>query len=58
VIADEVTMTGTVRTMDASLRQGLEDEMRRVVAGISESWGAGQRVDYLTATRCWSTIRR
>ncbi len=46
VIADEVTMTGTVRTMDASLRQGLEDEMRRVVAGISESWGAGHRVDY------------
>lgn len=46
VVADEVTMTGTVRTMDAGVRQGLEDGMRRVVRGTAESWGADHRLQY------------
>lgn len=46
VVADEVTMTGTVRTMDAAVRQGLEDDMRLVVRGTAESWGAGHRLQY------------
>lgn len=46
VIADEVTMTGTVRTMDARVRQELEDDMRLLVRGMAESWGAGHRLQY------------
>lgn len=46
VIADEVTLSGTVRTMDGTVRQGVEDQIRRVVHGITESWGGSHRLHY------------
>ncbi len=46
VIADEVTLTGTVRTMDPGVRQDLEHQIRRVVQGLTDTWGGGHRIDY------------
>jgi amidohydrolase len=39
IIADSVTMKGTMRTLDARVRQELKDRIARAVAGVAEAHG-------------------
>ncbi|MGH7728664.1 MAG: M20 metallopeptidase family protein [Vulcanimicrobiaceae bacterium] len=45
VIADRVTMTGTFRTQDRALRDGLEARARRIVEGVAAAYGTRARLD-------------
>ncbi len=40
IIADRVTMTGTFRSQDASVRANLEARARRIVDGVAAAYGA------------------
>jgi amidohydrolase len=40
IIADKVTMKGTIRTLDAALRRDLRERMERTVKGVAEAHGA------------------
>jgi amidohydrolase len=40
IIADAVTMEGTVRTLDARVRQEIKDRMQRTVKSVAEAHGA------------------
>ncbi len=40
VIADKVSMTGTLRTHDPAVRDGLEHKLRRIVDGVAMAYGA------------------
>ena len=40
VIADRVKMTGTFRTHDNTIRDGLEAKARRIVDGVAQAYGA------------------
>jgi amidohydrolase len=40
VIADRVKMTGTVRTQDPAIRDGVEARLRRIVDGVAAAYGA------------------
>ncbi|GAC1580983.1 MAG: M20 family metallopeptidase [Candidatus Elarobacter sp.] len=40
VIADRVHMTGTVRTHDMAIRDGVERKLRRIVDGVADAYGA------------------
>ncbi|MHC1760836.1 MAG: M20 family metallopeptidase [Negativicutes bacterium] len=42
IIADEVAMKGTVRALDAALRQSMPERIERVIRGVTE----GMRADY------------
>lgn len=46
VIADEVTMTGTVRTFDRLLREEIPQRMENIVRGITSAFGAGYEFHY------------
>lgn len=46
VIADHVTMTGTVRTMDREIRTRVEHTFKTLVRGVVESWGGDCEVGY------------
>ena len=46
IVADEVTVAGTMRTIDVPLRERLKDEMRQMVAGISQAYGARGEVSF------------
>ncbi|MFH0803191.1 MAG: amidohydrolase [bacterium] len=46
VIADEVTMRGTVRTMDPGVRIEMEKRIREVTDGVTRSWGAEYTLTY------------
>lgn len=46
VIAPSVTLSGTVRSFDADLRQGLPALIERVVQGVAAAHGATARVAY------------
>ena len=46
VIADEVTMTGTVRTFDRLLREEIPQRMEDIVRGITSAFGAGYEFIY------------
>jgi amidohydrolase len=46
VIAPEVTMTGTVRTLDPDLRGTVEERMRRIVGGICAGMRAECEIHY------------
>jgi len=39
IIADSVTMKGTMRTLDARVRQDMKDRIARVVAGVADANG-------------------
>jgi amidohydrolase len=39
VIADKVAMTGTIRTYDPAIRNGVEAKIRRVVDGVAAGYG-------------------
>ena len=47
VIAHEVTMTGTVRTLSQSVRESLHRELHAVARGVTDAWGATYELDYL-----------
>jgi len=47
IIAHDVTMTGTVRALDPSVRQALHDQLHAVSKGVTEAWGATYTLDYL-----------
>ncbi len=46
VIAPEVTLSGTVRTLDASVRDLMPVEIERVAQGVAAAWGAEVRLAY------------
>ena len=45
VIPDEVTLTGTVRTFDASLRRSMPERLSRMATGIAEGLGCRAEVE-------------
>ncbi|HEV3158003.1 MAG TPA: M20 family metallopeptidase [Candidatus Baltobacteraceae bacterium] len=45
IIADRVTMTGTFRTQDQALRDGLEARAQRIVQGVAAAYGARGKVE-------------
>ncbi len=45
IIADRVTMSATLRAVNDDLRDTLVDKVRRVVAGVTEAFGATGEVD-------------
>jgi len=49
IIAAEVELTGTVRTLDAALRSSIKERFRQVVAGVTSAHGAAFDLDYLQA---------
>ena len=46
IIADEVTVGGTMRTIEVPIRERLKEEMRQMVAGISRAYGTKGRVTF------------
>jgi amidohydrolase len=47
VITPDVTLTGTVRTLDPDVRDLMEREIGAVTRGVTSAWGAESRVEYL-----------
>jgi len=46
IIADKVVMEGTVRTLNADLRDRIPEMIERIAAGICQSYGASYNLDY------------
>lgn len=46
IIADQVEMEGTVRTLDPTLRDAVPERIKRLVTGVCEAFGATGTVDY------------
>jgi amidohydrolase len=44
VIADKVEMSGTIRTFDPKIREGMEARVRRIVDGVTSAYGAKAEV--------------
>ncbi len=47
VIADVVTLTGTIRTYDPAIRSGVEARVRRIVGGVAAGYGATADVEVI-----------
>lgn len=47
VIADKATIEGTVRTFDSGVRKQAEEQIRKIVDGITSAYGAAYSIDYL-----------
>ncbi len=47
VIADRVHMTGTLRSHDPAIRDGLEAKVRRIVDGVCAAYGARAEIEIL-----------
>jgi amidohydrolase len=47
VIADRVTMTGTLRTQDPAVREAATGKLRRIVDGIAAAYGAQVQLEML-----------
>jgi len=45
VIADRVKMTGTVRTQDPAIRDGVEARLHRIVDGVAAAYGASATLE-------------
>ena len=45
VIADVVTLTGTIRTYDPVIRRGVEAKIRRIADGVAAGYGATAQVE-------------
>ena len=58
VLPGRAELTGTVRTFDPALRTRMPELLETVVRGITQAHGAGYELDYTSATRRSSTIRR
>ena len=46
IIAEQVEMGGTVRTYDAEFRDGIIEQMHRILKGITEAHGGGYEMEY------------
>ena len=46
IVAHEVTMTATVRTLDPSVRELMPREVESIVRGVTDAWGADFKLDY------------
>lgn len=46
IVAHEVTMTATVRTLDPAVRDLMQREVEAVARGVTAAWGADFRLDY------------
>ena len=46
IIAEKVEMGGTVRTYDAAFRDGVIEQMHRILKGITEAHGASYEMEY------------
>lgn len=46
IIADQVVMEGTVRTLDAKQRDAMPERIRRIVSGVCEAFGAHGDLEY------------
>jgi amidohydrolase len=47
VIADRVSMTGTVRTHDPAIRDDAEKKLRRIVDGVADAYGARAQLEMI-----------
>lgn len=47
VIADKALLEGTVRTFDGGVRKHVEEQIRRIVDGITSAFGATYSIDYI-----------
>jgi amidohydrolase len=47
IIADRVTLTGTFRSQDAAVRDGLEARARRIVDGVAAAYGAQAKLEVI-----------
>lgn len=47
IIADSVRLTGTLRSHDPIIREGLEDRVRRIAEGVSSAYGTKARVEII-----------
>jgi metal-dependent amidase/aminoacylase/carboxypeptidase family protein len=47
VIAHEVTLTGTIRTLEPGVRDQIPREIDSVARGVTAAWGADYKLDYL-----------
>jgi amidohydrolase len=45
VIADRVKLTGTIRTHDPAVRDGVEAKVRRIVDGVTSGYGASAEIE-------------
>jgi amidohydrolase len=46
VIADEISLQGTIRTLDPGVRTTMEKRIREVVEGVTRAWGAEYTLTY------------
>ena len=46
VVAKEVTLEGTVRTLNEAVRQDIPERMRRMIQGICDGYGGRYELDY------------
>lgn len=46
VIAKEVVMEGTVRTLDEATRHEIPEQMKKMLAGVTQAYGANYELDY------------
>ncbi len=47
VIADRVTLTGTIRTQDPAIREGAHEKVRRIIEGVAAAYGARAELELL-----------
>jgi amidohydrolase len=47
ILADEVKMEGTLRTLDEGVHRGVEDLMRQTLAGVTSAYGATFELNFL-----------
>jgi len=47
IIADEVVLDGTIRTLDAAVRKDLKDRMARTTEGVAAAGGASARIRWV-----------
>lgn len=47
IIADKALLEGTVRTFDSGVRKQVEEQIRRIVDGITSAFGATYTIDYI-----------
>ena len=49
IVADQVTLEGTIRTLDASVRAALKERIARTVAGVAAAHGVTARLSWRDA---------
>jgi amidohydrolase len=47
IIADRVTLTGTFRSQDTAVREGLEARARRIIDGVAAAYGAHAKLEVI-----------